>query len=140
MPTHADLQNVTDVYLDPRVRRHADIDRIERNEHAWLLPERGVVEDDIFTILSCRLVPPAEIQSASYAAEDVFLIFGIGGPSSGGSADRGVAPGVDVDGETVGVDVGCVALDAGARSSHIDHPEEDDVGVIKGRSKLMRGR
>lgn len=120
MPSHAALVDVVDVSPGPRVRRRRDIERVESHEDAGLLPERGAFEADILLLLRLRVIPRTDVHGIGCAAEDVFLVFGVGDPTSDGPVKRGIGPTFDGNGEAFGVNTGNEGPDADARSPQVD--------------------
>lgn len=138
MPCHAPLRNVVSIASDPKVILLGDIDRVQSAEDAGPPPERDALETDIFVLAFLRLVPRTDVHGVGSAAVNVFLVLGVGDPAGDTRVKLGVGPGIDVNGESLCVDLVDVGPDPRAGSfSTVELPEEthhlggSDVGTLE---------
>ena len=105
VPSQAGRGNAIDVSVDAEISLTIDVDGVQGDEDRWVLPEFNRVELDFAALFWLRLVPRTDVHRVDRCAKNMLVIFWIGNPTNPCSVEDRVPPGLDIECESVHVDV-----------------------------------
>ena len=130
MPDQSTLTDVTDVRAEAEIGSAVEVELVQSHKNVQVLAELGVSKADTFALLELGLVPRSNILRIDRGAKNVLAVFGIGDPTCLRGIKDCVTPRLDVDRESVFIDVGggCIETPV-VPAVKIDEVEEgEDIG------------
>lgn len=105
VPSQTGRGNGVDVSVDAKICLAINIKAVQRDKDRGVLPEFNRVEIDFAALFWLRLVPRTNVRRVDRRAINMLVIHWIGNPTNPCTVEDRVRPGLDIECESVHVDV-----------------------------------
>lgn len=127
MPCQTGRSDAVDVGIDAKIGFAIHVEMIQGDEDRGFLKEFDGIKRDFLAVFMLRLVPGTNLHRIDRCAKDVFAILWIGNPASLCAVEDSVCPSLDIERESVHVDIGSSSNGAPVVVPvELDSIEEDD--------------
>ena len=127
MPDQSRLANTIDICTDAQIRCAVNVDQVERDKDGGILPEFDPAKCNVLALFFLWLGDGTHIHRVDGCAKGVCTILWVGDPARLYGVHDRVSPGVDMDCESIHVNVACVHVEAPVTILvEVDVVEKDD--------------